>query len=437
MPVAYRLEGPWAGPPPPGDATLDLGEYRFDVLLWPSGTPWFSGGFSTLFSEWQTTAEARETQWRCFEGSLRFPVPPQQFRVQISKRSGAGPFRLLASLPAQTPDGPGVVRAAVAASSVANLRVTGPAPERYDLLFVAEGYTAEEKDRFREDAEHFQHALLKVEPYAGARDRLNIRALFVPSPESGIPDPRRGYWPRTALGLHYNSLGLDRYAVVTEEHRLRETIAGAPYDLPVILLNSEKYGGGGVYGQWAVVAARAEFADYIFLHELGHALAGLGDEYFTSEVPYLPDPAAPEPWQPNLSRVRELSFLKWRAFVTPGTPIPTPWGKERYLALQAQARGEAGAGPGWRRRAAAFSAANPTSAGSACSRAATTRRRECSVLPWTASCLIVPAGASARYAPRRSGGSWTSTPLPERPGTIPNGTVEADRPEGSGLPVPG
>lgn len=344
VPVAYRREGPWTGVPQPGDATLELGEYRFEVVLWPSGRNWFSGGFSTLFSEWQTTEEARRGDWRCFEGSLRFPSPPQEFRVQVYKRSGSGPFQLLASLPSQKPDGVDVIRATAAGSPASDLLLTGPATERYDLLLVAEGYAADEAERFREDAQRFQHVLLHTAPFARLRDRLNIRALFLASPEAGVPDPRRGFWPRTSLGLHYNSLGLDRYVVVTEEHRLREAIAGVPYDLPIILLNSDKYGGGGVYRQWAVVAARAEFAEYIFLHELGHALAGLGDEYFTSEVPYLPDAEAPEPWQPNVTRIRELSRLKWRTFVTPGIPIPTPWGKDRYLALQARARRE-----GWTR----------------------------------------------------------------------------------------
>jgi hypothetical protein len=62
----------------------------------------------------------------------------------------------------------------------------------------------------------------------------------------------------------------------------------------------------------------------VFVHELGHNLAGLGDEYVGS-VPYETGaPDRPEPWEPNLTALKDPAALKWRDLVEPGTPIPTP-----------------------------------------------------------------------------------------------------------------
>jgi len=315
-----------------------LGEYRFDVVEAASGRTLYSQGFSSLFSEWRTTDEAASGQWRCFESSARFPAPEEPFQVSIYRRSGTGTFELRYTSSVTDPQGPDISRRpALQAGDYEELQRTGHYSERLDLLFVAEGYREMERAEFAADARRFLGTLLGTEPFQSRRDDWNVATLFLPSQDSGISDPRSGDWRRSSLNLSFNSLNLDRYIAVQAEHRLREFVAGYPYDLLVILVNSSKYGGGGVYNQWVVVSARAEFADYVFLHELGHALGGLGDEYFTSEVPYRVDPQAPEFWEPNLTRLPERSLLKWRALVKGDTPIPTPWDLEGYLRLQSEA----------------------------------------------------------------------------------------------------
>jgi hypothetical protein len=53
-------------------------------------------------------------------------------------------------------------------------------------------------------------------------------------------------------------------------------------------VNGKTYGGGGIYGLYATVAADSLWAPYVFVHEFGHHFAGLADEYYTSDVAYLP-----------------------------------------------------------------------------------------------------------------------------------------------------
>jgi hypothetical protein len=71
------------------------------------------------------------------------------------------------------------------------------------------------------------------------------------------------------------------------------------------------------------------WAPYVFVHELGHHIAGLADEYFTSESVYLPGERV-EPWERNVTILPDPTRPKWE--VTPGTPTPTPWDKADYEA---------------------------------------------------------------------------------------------------------
>ena len=97
--------------------------------------------------------------------------------------------------------------------------------------------------------------------------------------------------------------------------------AAAPYDVVEVLLNETKYGGGGIFNQQSTVAAANESAAYVFIHELAHNLAGLGDEYVGSVTYETGAPVKAEPWEPNITALHDPSALKWRDLVEPGTPV--------------------------------------------------------------------------------------------------------------------
>ena len=106
----------------------------------------------------------------------------------------------------------------------------------------------------------------------------------------------------------------------------------SPYDVVEILTNTATYGGGGIFGLFSTVAADSAWAPYIFVHEFGHHLAGLADEYYTSDVAYLPPAERIEPWEPNVTALLDPGSLKWKQLVTAGTPIPTSWPKMEFEA---------------------------------------------------------------------------------------------------------
>jgi hypothetical protein len=68
------------------------------------------------------------------------------------------------------------------------------------------------------------------------------------------------------------------------------------------------------------------------VHEFGHHFAGLADEYYTSDVSYGSPADRPEPWEPNATA--DPQAAKWKDLIAPGTPLPTPWPKADFEAMQ-------------------------------------------------------------------------------------------------------
>ena len=120
------------------------------------------------------------------------------------------------------------------------------------------------------------------------------------------------------------------FVLAFDNKAFRRFASYAPYDVVEIVVNSRTYGGGGIYGLYSTVAVDNEFAGYVFVHEFAHHLAALADEYYTSQVAYLPATSREEPWEPNVTALLAPDSLKWKDLVAPGTPLPTPWAKETY-----------------------------------------------------------------------------------------------------------
>src|SRR5262249_31118953 len=114
---------------------------------------------------------------------------------------------------------------------------------------------------------------------------------------------------------------------------MRDMASYAPYEFIEILVNGKTYGGGGIYDQYATVAIDNAWAGYVGVHEFGHHFAALADEYYTSDVAYLPGEKK-EPWEPNVTALLDPANLKWKDLAEKGTPIPTPWPKVEFEAFE-------------------------------------------------------------------------------------------------------
>jgi hypothetical protein len=208
---------------------------------------------------------------------------------------------------------------------------SGHPHQKVDVAIIAEGYTKEEEEKCRADLERFADILFSQEPYRTYKDMFNIYGVYKPSEQSGCDEPRRGVFKNTALGASFNSLGSERYLLTEDNKALRDVAAHAPYDALFIMVNHERYGGGGIYNLFCTFTTDNQWHRDLFLHEFGHSFAGLGDEYYTSSVAYDEFyPRGVEPTEANITALLDPENLKWKDLITPGVGIPTPWEKEAF-----------------------------------------------------------------------------------------------------------
>ena len=206
----------------------------------------------------------------------------------------------------------------------------GPATEKLDLLMLGEGYAEKDLPKFHADVKKLVDLLFSYEPFKSRRGDFNVRALDLPSAESGVYRHDSKIFRRTPLSVQYGIFGSERYVLTYDDRALREAAAAAPYDFLEILVNDARYGGGGIFNHQATAAVDSSWAEYLFVHEFGHHFGGLADEYYTSDVAYETGGEKPEPWEPNVTAQPAREKLKWADLVEAGTPLPTPWEKERF-----------------------------------------------------------------------------------------------------------
>ena len=321
-------DGPWPGSRTRLVDDLNLGKYLFEVIDRRTNQVIYSRGFASIYGEWETTPEAQEVH-RTFHESLRLPWPRDPVQVVLNKRDRENSFHELWSTlidpnsrfvnPTDRPP----------MGDVWTVFEHGSPAEKVDLLVIGEGYTEAEIPKFHADVTRLVGALFEEEPFKRRRSDFNVRALDLPSRESGVSRPRASSFRRTPLSSQYNIFDSERYLLTYDNRALRDAASAAPYEFLEILVNEAQYGGGGIFNFQATAAADTGFAEYVFVHEFGHHFAGLADEYYTSDVAYETGGVYhPEPWEPNVTALHDPERLKWADLVEPGTPIPTPWDKE-------------------------------------------------------------------------------------------------------------
>ncbi len=341
---AYEQDG-WAGSRVNLIDTLNLGKYLVKVFDTATNQLIYSRGFASVYGEWETTQEAIDENFRTFHESVLVPFPRRAVQVIIAKRDKWMRFHNVFSTVVE-PNSRFVNREQRGRDfKVLTLHESGPPHKKVDYLLLGDGYTIEELGKFRKDAERWKEVMLNTAPFKKHASRINIRAIEVVSQDSGIDEPRQNKWKNTALGCSYNSFDSPRYILTYANREMRDIAAAAPYDFIYILVNSKRYGGGGIYNLYATGMTGVEnpdldwHVDYMFTHEFGHSFAGLGDEYYSSATSYVDFyPSGVEPTAPNVTALLDTANLKWQELVAEDTPLPTPWPKAQYDSLDAVRR---------------------------------------------------------------------------------------------------
>ena len=304
------------------------GEYYLEVKT-PQGETIYSKGFNTLFQEWRTIDEAKTTA-KSFNSSYIIPFPKDTVNLVISERvKESGEFAPMYTFQIDPNDK--LINAEKSNNfNVVSILNNGDPAKKVDLLFIAEGYTAAEMDKFRKDAQKFSEYLFEMEPYKSRKSDFNVWAVESISNESGTDIPHQDIWKNTVANSNFFTFKIDRYLTAPDQKLISQIASNSPYDALYVIVNTEKYGGGGIYNFYGLSMADHKTEAPVFVHELGHSFAGLGDEYYESETAYNDFyNLKTEPWEPNVTTLVNFDS-KRKDLIKEGTPVPTPNSKD-YL----------------------------------------------------------------------------------------------------------
>ncbi|GIG61329.1 hypothetical protein Lfu02_57010 [Longispora fulva] len=183
--------------------------------------------------------------------------------------------RATVRLPKDEPAAPSL---AVAAATVVPIEVNGPSESRFDLVFVGDGYTSSEMDLYTSHVKSKWAEIAAFEPFKSHRTQFNVWQVNVVSAQSGVDnDPTNGVRKNTALDMGFWCGGTERLLCVNQTKANQYAHAARDVDQVLALGNSTKYGGAG--GGVATASGGNAQAGQIAIHELGHSVGGLADEY--------------------------------------------------------------------------------------------------------------------------------------------------------------
>lgn len=318
-----REEPVWGGPVKNLIDKFNYGGYYVNVYDKASNKLIYSRGFNTLFEEWRSTEQAK-TETQSWTNSASIPFPKSKIVLEITARDKADmQFHPLLKMDVD-PTSLFIDRSKLKENKVYPIQNNGNSSGKVDLVFIAEGYTANEQEKFVADAKRFTEALFATPPYVDRRNDFNVWAVELVSEESGTDVSGKGVFKNTALNTGYYTFGVDRYLTTPDMKSIRDAVWNVPCDAIFLLINTDMYGGGGMYNFYACGTSDHPRTPVVFTHEFGHSFAGLADEYFSSEVAYQDFYNLKyEPWEPNITTLVDFNS-KWKDLLPANTPIPTP-----------------------------------------------------------------------------------------------------------------
>ncbi len=196
----------------------------------------------------------------------------------------------------------------------------GPASAKMDYVFVGDGYTAAEMEKWKLDAKKVIDGFMADPLFAANRSAMNVRRVDVASNQSGVDEIDKGIYKDTAMDGEFGCYNIDRLLCVNNSKVLNivgSVLAPDARDVIIVISNSTRYGGSG--GEVATLSMHASSTE-VALHEIGHTAFKLADEY-----EYGTCSLASEPTEANVSKNATRS-VKWGSLIAGSTAVPTAVG---------------------------------------------------------------------------------------------------------------
>ena len=207
---------------------------------------------------------------------------------------------------------------------VHTLAASGAPANRVDIVFVGDGYQAGELGVYAGHVASQTAIFFQEEPFAEYADYFNVHQVDVVSVDSGVDnDPTQGIQRDTALNMGFWCSGIERLLCVSVSLAYSHANNAPDVDLVAAIANSTKYGGAGyISSDLATASGGNGSAAEILLHEFGHALGDLADEYHYGDGATY---SGGEVGEPNVSirtaaqmTAQMTKWFRWVGTVTPG-----------------------------------------------------------------------------------------------------------------------
>ena len=317
FPVGMTEEPNWGGTEEKLIDPFNYGNLKYELFDETDNTLVYSRGYCSLYQEWQTTSEAKIMK-RSFYEVATMPYPKNKVRFVLSIRKPDGTFSKLYETTID-PSDYHIRKELPVKVNIKKINDAGDPHRCLDLAFIAEGYKAEEMEKFREDVKKMADVLFRESPFTDYRNKINIWAVEAISQESGTDIPGEKVYVNTALNSTFYTFDLPRYLTTTDIKSVNDFAAAVPHDNIIVLINTTRYGGGGVYNYYSGTSAGNSLSPIVFIHEFGHGFAGLADEYYSSTVTYEEFyPLDVEPWEPNITTLVDFGS-KWKNLIRKDT----------------------------------------------------------------------------------------------------------------------
>jgi len=317
----FKYEPYWGGTKTNLISPFDYGKYKIVVIDSASSKEIYSNGYSTLFMEWQSTAEAKKIN-RAFYESVIMPFPKRTVKIEIRSIDFNQKWTTIYSEYLNPKKDYFINRDKIPAYPVTQINGNKPSDKALDIVIIPEGYTEEELEKFYIDAKRMTKYLLEVSPFKENSENINVRLVMAPSVESGTDIPGAGIWKNTILNSNFYTFNSERYLTTSDIKSLRDLASTTYYDQIYVLVNTEKYGGGGIYNFYNLCTADNKFSKEVFTHEFGHGLAWLADEYYyDDEMSEFYDKSL-EPREANITTLVNFD-KKWKKKLPKNTKIPS------------------------------------------------------------------------------------------------------------------
>lgn len=203
------------------------------------------------------------------------------------------------------------------------IKNSGNNDKRINLVILSEGYQTSELAQFKTDAVNFMDGMFNQSPFKEYANYFNVHILKVPSNESGADHPGTATnvtepynnlstkFVDTYFNATYDSFGthwllyyeIDGYSANNTEAKINNVLASnfPTFDQALILVNSTEYGGSG--GKFPM-AYKGTWGTNVIMHELGHSLFNLKDEYYPGDI------LAAEAI--NMTQETNASLIRWK-----------------------------------------------------------------------------------------------------------------------------